>query len=237
MAPNDRSESPPVLIREAESVLRKLGFSRAAPDRRRRRVEPTFWVAETRTPTRVQPVFVTPAKGAPTDAGLEAWITHVRSLRPSLPEGILVVPSDRLAETAIARLTETGEAPHPGAPPILVVPDEPKGTGAPHWYLRTVARREVLRVATGVVVGLFRRSMASEESTPVDFEEMLDHLRRRFAIDVPRSLGVSNDEESLFLLYQMALRDSWAPNDGGANLHLLVLKATGPAARLPWFAA
>ncbi len=237
MAPHDRSETPPVLVREAESVLRKLGFSRAAPDRRRRRVEPAFWVAEAHTPTRVRPVFVTPAEGAPTDTGLEAWITHVRGLRPSLPEGILVVPSDRLAETAIARLVESGEAPHPGAPPILVVPEIPKGSGTPHWYLRTVPRAEVLRVATGVVVGLFRRAMASEESHPVDFEEMLGHLRRRFAIDVPRSLGVSNDEEALFLLYQMALRDSWAPNDGGANLHLLVLKATGPAARLPWFAA
>jgi photosystem II stability/assembly factor-like uncharacterized protein len=30
-------------------------------------------------------------------------------------------------------------------------------------------------------------------------------------------------------------RDAYAPGDPGANLHLLVLKPSGPAARLPWF--
>jgi hypothetical protein len=235
MTPTDRSETAPVPVREAETILRKLGFSRAVPDRRRHRVEPTFWVAESGSPTKLQPVFVTPTEDAPADSGLEAWLRHLRTLRPPLPEGILVVPSDRLAETAIARLREGGDASLPGAPPILVVPAEPRGPSTPHWYLRTVAREEVLRVATGVVVGLFRQAQRSEEPTSIDFEEMLFLLRRRFAIDVPRSLGVSNEEEALFLLYQLAVRDTWAPNDGGSNLHLLVLKASGPAARLPWF--
>ncbi len=52
-----------------------------------------------------------------------------------------------------------------------------------------------------------------------------------------RSLGVKADEDALFLLYQLAQRDAYAPGEPGANLHLLVLKPTGPAARLPWFAA
>ena len=30
---------------------------------------------------------------------------------------------------------------------------------------------------------------------------------------------------------------SYAPGDAGSNLHTLVLKPTGPAARLPWYAA
>ena len=92
-------------------------------------------------------------------------------------------------------------------------------------------------MGTGVVVGMFRRAQDSEGASPVDFEEMLGILKTRFGIDVHRSLGVSSDEDALFLLYQLALRDSYAPGDPGANLHLLVLKPTGPAARLPWFAA
>ena len=94
----------------------------------------------------------------------------------------------------------------------------------------------MLRIATGVVVGLFRRAQAAEGSNQVDFEELLTLLKGRFGIDVNRSLGVQSDEDALYLLYQLATRDSYAPGDPGSSLHLLVLKPTGPAARLPWFA-
>jgi hypothetical protein len=92
-------------------------------------------------------------------------------------------------------------------------------------------------VATGVVVGLFRRAQALESSSQVDFEEMLALIRDRFGIDVPRSLNVASDEDALYVLYQLAQRDSYVPGDPGANLHMIVLRPTGPSARLPWFAA
>ena len=80
-------------------------------------------------------------------------------------------------------------------------------------------------------------ALSEAGSSQIDFEEMLTLLKSRFGIDVHGSLGVKTDEDALFLLYQLALRDSYAPGDAGANVHVLVLKPTGPAARLPWFAA
>jgi hypothetical protein len=61
-------------------------------------------------------------------------------------------------------------------------------------------------------------------------------LRSRFGVDIHRSLGVDGDGDALFLLYQLARRDGYAPNDGGATLHQVILQPSGPAARLPWFA-
>ncbi len=107
----------------------------------------------------------------------------------------------------------------------------------PHFHLRVAEPREVLAISTGIVAGLFHRAAAGDGGSPVDFEELLALLTTRFGIDVHRSLGVGSDEDALFILYQLASRDSYAPGDSGANLHLLVLKPTGPAARLPWFAA
>ena len=85
-------------------------------------------------------------------------------------------------------------------------------------------------------MGLFRRAQ-DEGSGQIDFSEILTILRRRFGVDPHRSLGVASDEDALFLLYQLALRDAYAPGDPGANLHLIVAKPGGPAGRLPWFAA
>ena len=121
---------------------------------------------------------------------------------------------------------------------VLVVPaGERTDPTPPHFHLRIAEPAEILRLATGIVVGLFRRAQASDESGQIDFEELLGLLRQRFGVDVNRSLGVRSDEDALYLLYQLAQRDSYAPGDPGQNLHLLVLKPTGPAARLPWFAA
>ncbi|HEV2167187.1 MAG TPA: hypothetical protein VGS23_09485, partial [Thermoplasmata archaeon] len=60
-------------------------------------------------------------------------------------------------------------------------------------------------------------------------------LRARFHVDVAGSLGVASDEDALWMMYQLALRHGYAPGDPSGNLHMLVLKPTGPAARLPWF--
>jgi hypothetical protein len=147
------------------------------------------------------------------------------------------VPNDSAAEAAWARIVRAPGATIENEVSILVLPSGPRSEAPPHFHLRVVTHRELLRFATGVVVGLFRRAQQSEGAQPVDFEEMLTLLKTRFGLDVHRSLGVHSDEDALFLLYQLALKDSYAPGDPGANLHLLVLKPTGPAARLPWFAA
>jgi len=146
------------------------------------------------------------------------------------------VPNDLAADEAWARLAAPGEPTIEHDVSVLVVPT-PDGANPGHFHLREVPPRAVLRIATGVVVGLFRRAQSAEGSSQIDFEEMLTILRGRFGIDVHRSLKVGSDEDALFLLYQLAQRDSFAPGDPAASLHLLVLRPTGPSARLPWFAA
>ncbi|MCI4338109.1 MAG: hypothetical protein L3J72_02255, partial [Thermoplasmata archaeon] len=106
----------------------------------------------------------------------------------------------------------------------------------PHWHQGTVGRQEVLWLATGTLVGMLRAAAAGGDPGSVDFEELLRILKVRFHVDVPGTLGVRTDEEALWMLYQLAHRYSYAPGDPGPNLHLLVLKPVGPAARLPWFA-
>ena len=140
------------------------------------------------------------------------------------------------AEEAWERLSRTGRAPTEHDVSILVVPSESASERTAHFALRRAEPRELLRIATGVVVGLFRRSRDEDGAGALDFGEMLQALRGRFGIDVHRSLGVRSDEDALFVLYQLAQRDAYAPGDAGSNLHLLVLKPTGPAARVPWFA-
>jgi hypothetical protein len=235
MTDSDRVGAASERTRDAETVLKRLGYSRVVPARREKATEPSFWVQESGVPRRTFPVYLPAARGE-VDAGIDRWVEVVRGT-PQAHRAIFVVPNDTAAEAVWARLSRAPGSTIDHEVSILVVPPGPKADPAPHFHLRVVAPKEVLRIATGVVVGLFRRSQSSEGSSPVDFEEMLVHLRNRFGIDVNRSLGVTSDEDALFLLYQLALRDSYAPGDPGANLHLLVLKPTGPAARLPWFAA
>ncbi len=224
-------------LRVAEHVLRKLGFSRVAPARREPEVEPAFWVQEAGVPRRTFPVFVEPTASPATSAGADRWMAGSGSGRSPARRAIFVVPSDRAAEETWARLARSGGPTLESEVSVLVVPAGERTGPAPHFHLRIVEPRELLRIGTGVVVGLFRRAQAAEEPGQIDFEEMLATIKQRFGIDVHRSLGVRSDEDALYLLYQLALRDSYAPGDPGANLHLLVLKPTGPAARLPWFAA
>ncbi len=225
-------------LRTAESALKRLGYARVSRASRETEVEPAFWVQEAGVPRRTFPVFVQP-EGAVEPAGrIERWVAGGGSARAASRRAIFVVPSDHAADETWDRIARTPGATIESEVSFLVVP--PAGRASPvgpHFHLRVVAPKEVLRLATGVVVGLFRRARDAEEPGQVDFEEMLALLKGRFGIDVPRSLGVQSDEDALFLLYQLALRDSYAPGDPGANLHLLVLKPTGPAARLPWFAA
>jgi len=230
--------STPERARSAEVVLKKLGFSKVSNPRREPTVEPSFWVQESGVPRRTFPVFVPSGELAEVEAGIERWVTGVRGARPSQRRAIFVVPTDESAEEAWQRFSRTaGRSAIDHEVSILVVPPPERSDDVPHFHLRVAEPREILGISTGIVVGLFRRAASEEGGNPVDFEELLTLLTTRFGIDVHRSLGVRSDEDALFILYQLALRDSYAPGDAGSNLHTLVLKPTGPAARLPWYAA
>jgi len=230
--------SNPDRQRDAENVLKKLGYSKVSNPRRDPAVEPTFWVQEAGVPRRTFPVYVPPGEPAAVEAGIERWVAGVRSARPSQRRAIFVVPTDETAEEAWRRFSRTaGRSVIDHEVSILVVPPSSRADDVPHFHLRVLDPREILAISTGIVVGLFRRAAAGDGGNQVDFEELLTLLTTRFGIDVHRSLGVRSDEDALFILYQLASRDSYAPGDAGANLHTLVLKPTGPAARLPWFAA
>ena len=108
-----------------------------------------------------------------------------------------------------------------------------KGTESAHWHRGLLAPRTLLRLATGVAVGLFRQAQAEGDSSQVDFTEMLEILKNRFQIDVVGSLGVRTDEEALFVLYQLAQRDSYAPGDSGSELFTIVLRPFGPGPEFP----
>jgi hypothetical protein len=238
MSDSSSTVSTPDRARNAEVVLKKLGFSKVSNPRRDPAVEPSFWVQEAGVPRRTFPVFVPTGEPAAVEAGIERWVTGVRGARPSQRRAIFVVPTDETAEEAWQRFSRTaGRSAIDHEVSILVVPPPERSDDVPHFHLRVAEPREILAISTGIVVGLFRRAASEEGGNPVDFEELLTLLTTRFGIDVHRSLGVRSDEDALFILYQLAIRDSYAPGDAGSNLHTLVLKPTGPAARLPWYAA
>ena len=229
MVTTDRPElaSDPNRARHAEAALRRFGFSRVAPVAGAA-IQPEFWVQEAGVPRRRFPVFLDAAAYGPA----------ARGSGPSPPgdrRAIVVVTSDRAADEAWERARRDPVSLFDAELAILVVPGRGNPDAEAHFHTGVLDRSELLRLATGVVVGMFRR--AEDGEGQVDFQEMLQLMHRRFGVDVHRSLGVEEDEEALFILYQLAQRFTWAPGDGGANLHSLVLKPTGPAARLPWFAA
>lgn len=237
MSDPERAPAVDARSRDAETVLRRLGYARVAPGRRASEPGASFWVQEAGVPRRTFPVFV-PARERPSLAeGIDRWLERT-SVGPSSPRrAIFVAPSDAAAEEAWDLLARTGRATVEHDVSILVVPPEASTDRAGHFALRRASPGELLRVATGVVVGLFRRAREEEGGGAIDFAEMLQLLRGRFGIDVHRSLGVRSDEDALYVLYQLAQRDAYAPGEAGSNLHLLVLKPSGPAARVPWFAA
>lgn len=217
-------------VREAESTLKRLGYARVEPKGRAPPSPAAFWVQEAGVPRRTFPVYVPTGADAPVLAGIGGEAPRAGSV----PRAIVVVPSDVAADAAWNQIASTGAADLDAEVRILVL--KAAGRPNPHWHSIVVDRGTLLRLATGVVVGMFRRAFASGGQTPVDFSELLTVLGDRFHVDVRRSLGVASDEDALFVLYQLAQRDSYAPGDAASNLHALVLKPTGPAARLPWFA-
>ena len=169
-----------------------------------------------------------PAVMLPADASPE----QEKDLTPS----ILVVPTDAAAESAWGLVPKTTALPAPSQIRILVLRG-PKGTGrSPHWHLAAVSPREVLRLATGIVVGMYRRAFSGSGPGDIDFSALLGTLRDEYHLDVQRSLGVQSDEDALFVLYHLALRDTFAPGNIAGNLHSIVANPTGPASRIPWFA-
>jgi hypothetical protein len=230
------AEAPGDAVRRAENALRAMGYAKVAPAPRPGSVPARFWVQEGGVPRRRLPVYLLPEGVATGASTAPPWVAPGRSGAPAMT-GIVVVPTQRDAETAwqLTRGPPTGSFDNELS--ILVVPSAPEPVGPAHWHTGVVPPGELLRLATGIVVGLFKRAQRSEGSTQIDFEELLELLRSRFRVDVHRSLHVSNDEESLFILYQLAQRDAYAPGDSSSNLHLITLRPTGPAARLPWFAA
>jgi hypothetical protein len=229
--PSPKTPTADDRLRRAELALRRFGYAKIPAMRGAAGVEPAFWVQEPGVPRRTFPVFVEGA--GPAAVAWDEYLRGTGSTR-SPARAIVVVPTDRDAEDAYRRGQHT---PTPGGDGEISILVNPAGPPEAHWHAAIVAPRELLRLATGVVVGLFRRANQGEGAGQVDFEEMLGILRERFRVDVAGSLGVESDEDALFLLYQLALRDSYAPGDPGSNLHALVLRPSGPAARLPWFAA
>ena len=226
-------EEPPTeeFIRQAEAALRRLGYEKVGRESGAAATPPQFWVQESGVPRRRLPVWV-PGMG---QGAVAEWDRIRQGLSAAPHRGIMVVGDDHTAEEAFRRVRQPPGGSVANELGILVVP--PAAGSTPHWHEGIVEPRDILPLATGIVVGLFRRAQKMEGSTEIDFEEMLGLLRQRFHLDVVRSLGVRSEADALFVLYQMAQRYAYAPGDPGANLHTLVLKPTGPAARTPWFAA
>jgi hypothetical protein len=213
-------------VRAAESALRRLGYARIHSRPRSPATPlPQFYVQEAAAPRRKVPVFV--ADAGSVEAGSEF------SERPA----ILVVPDEDSARAAWTRLRSGGIVRADPEVSILVLAERRAGAPEPYWHAGAIEPRALLTLATGIIVGLFRRAASSGEGGQVDFEEMLRLMRTRFHIDVESTLSVRSDEDALWIMYQLAMRHSYAPGDSASNLHLMVLKPTGPSARLPWYAA
>ena len=228
--------SAPDELRKAEAALQSLGFSKIPPVVDGLAPSPEFWVREPGVPRRAFPVFVEPTADAERVVRFVRRAAGTRGREATATRAIVVVPTDAAAAQAWSKARDPPDGPLESEVAILVLPDG-SGGSVPHWHAGVVPPGLLLRLATGVAVGLFREAQASEGSSQIDFTDMIEILKTRFRVDVAGSLGVTSDEDALFLLYQLALRDAYAPGDAAANLHLLVLKPTGPSARLPWFAA
>jgi len=217
-------------VREAEAALRDLGYHRTRSSGPRPLPTPSFWVHGPRSRTGSIPVYVNRPEGAlPAGApanGPEAE-THA---------AILVVPTDAAAESAWRLLPSSPGAPSPTKLSILVLRDPRGNSRAPHWHLLVAPPKEVLRLATGIVVGMYHRAFAGQAGGDIDFGELLATLRAQYHVDVQKSLGVESDEDALFILYHLALRDTFAPGNIAGNIHSIVANPTGPASRIPWFA-
>jgi hypothetical protein len=225
--------SRPETLAAAEQALKQMGYSRIVREKPETVVQPEFWVQESGVPRRTFPVFVEPREKGPAPSHRVEQYGRTPGAWQRAP--IVVVPNEKAAKAVWDRVRGAGDELRDVELSILVVPRSPGSTRG-HWHTGIVSPKELLRLATGIVVGLYRRA-ATEEGGGVDFEELLAHLKARYKIDVNGSLSVENDADALWILYQLAQRYSYAPGDQGGSLHMLVVKPTGAGARLPWFAA
>lgn len=216
-------------VRDAEAALKRLGYARVSPALPEAPGGPELWVQESGIPRRTFPVFVEAGKLPAT----KRWDQYLEASAPG--RAIAVVESDTAAEAAWRQSRADPRGGLERELAILVVSRRPGGPTA-HWHAGVVDRRDLLRLSTGIVVGLFRRAASSPGSGEVDFEELLVILKRRFGIDVNRTLGVRSDADALFIMYQLALKEAYAPGDPSANLHTVIFRPNGPGSRLPWFA-
>ncbi|MCI4322907.1 MAG: hypothetical protein L3K03_02615 [Thermoplasmata archaeon] len=206
----------------AESALRRLGYAPVPGTGEVSPAVPSFWVQEPGARKRRLRVYA------------DGWDAFDRDGAISDPPAIVVVPTEQAADQAWEKLYRSPKARLDPDISILVVPTAGRKEPDPHWHAGPVDRQDLLKLATGVLVGLVRRV---QNSPGLDFHQMLEVMRTTFHVDVERSLSVEGDEAVLWMMYQIALRYAYAPGDAASNLHLITLKPTGPGARLPWFAA
>jgi hypothetical protein len=230
------------------ATLTKMGFSWIPGSPSPRAAQADLWVRPPGAAKDASPVFVEPTSPTSADARAQElvarWSDGVRESPTSAwGPSILVVGSDASAELAGTKLIASAPLPVSlvvSRTRILVHPrrsQEPEHA-SPHWHRLRLPPRTLLMLATGTLVGLAQRSPGGEggQGVPIDVEGMLRELRRTFLVDIEGSLGVKREEDAMFLLYQLALKETYAPGDQGASLHELVNDPKGPAARLPWFA-
>ncbi len=248
-APNDSIREE--MLDEVRRTLESLGFQSASETPASAVPGADLWVAHGPDSRSRHPVFVFPRGSTrslrdPEPDRVERWIESVSSP----PSGssitpILVTRTDEMAEALVRGLTQGQSVPASRAATstrILVLPDG-RGTGAsprPHWHRLRMPRSEVLTVATGVLVGMLQSRGTEGDGDGMmsfDFGAMLHQMKYGFHIDVEGSLGATSEEESLMILYQVALLLGYAPGDQASNLHMIVAKPDSPAARIPWFAA
>jgi hypothetical protein len=154
MASPDRVGGVADRSRDAEAVLKKLGYSRVAPTRRDPSPDAVFWVQESGVPRRTFPVFIPPAGRRPLEERIDRWVAGARGDRSGHYRAIFVVPNDDEADEAWARLGSTSGAVIDHEVSILVVPSGGKPSAPPHFHLRIAEPREVLRLAPGLKIAV-----------------------------------------------------------------------------------
>lgn len=232
------------------STLQKMGFLPTSPSVRSGGNDADLWVRSSRG-RNVVGVFVEAPSTLPNEVRtrelVERWSSGLGITSPAGKGGssILVVDSDNSAATAGQAMVTASPMPLSVAiarTRILVLPRKGEGESpSAHWHRLRLPPRVVLMLATGTLVGLAQRNRGDDEgegegAVPIDIEGMFRALRQTFSVDIEGSFGVKREEDAMFLMYQLALKETYAPGDQGASLHELVHNPKGPAARLPWFA-
>lgn len=230
-------------LRTIAQTLLKMGYPPVASVASGARREVDLWVVREGGSVQL-PVYISPASTGPrveeeAAALIRRWSEGNRTAEVALTPSILVVSNDMAASAAARNLFETSPISAPATTTtaaILVVPPE---EGRPHWHRYILPPRQVLTLATGTILGLTLRQGSinpeGEGGPNLDFAAMLHHLKFTLHVDVEGSLGVTSEEDALFMLYQLAIRYGYAPGDHGSSLHMLTLKPSSPASRVPFY--